>query len=318
MLATNAGALPGYDSASRVSVANLATLAVRAGGSGEWDSAQIDSLLGSTAAAFVSGSKFGIDVATGNTFSYGNDIGATQAAKGLVKSGSGTLTLSTTNSYTGATAVNGGILNITGSTASSSAVAVGGTSATGTPKLSGSGTINGAVTVKSAGVGGAAGILSAGDSTSSSKVGTLTMGNTLEFESGSIFEWDINANKSRSYRHGGHRLRQGDGKRQYHCSHRRHLQGCVRMRCHDHRSFLEHPNITQTWDIATIFGKSFTTGAFSPTVQTSTDVSPYGSFTISGTSLTWTAVPEPTSALVGLLITAGLLRRRRGGVMFKC
>jgi uncharacterized protein (TIGR03382 family) len=37
----------------------------------------------------------------------------------------------------------------------------------------------------------------------------------------------------------------------------------------------------------------------------------YGSFSISGSTLTWTAVPEPTSALAGLLITAGLLRRRR-------
>ena len=37
-----------------------------------------------------------------------------------------------------------------------------------------------------------------------------------------------------------------------------------------------------------------------------------GYFTFSGTStLNWTAVPEPTSALAGILITAGLLRRRR-------
>ena len=40
-------------------------------------------------------------------------------------------------------------------------------------------------------------------------------------------------------------------------------------------------------------------------------VSTYGSFSIDGSTLTWTAVPEPTSALAGLLITAGLLRRRR-------
>ena len=36
-----------------------------------------------------------------------------------------------------------------------------------------------------------------------------------------------------------------------------------------------------------------------------------GSFTINGSSLTWTAVPEPTSALAGLLLTTGLLCRRR-------
>jgi autotransporter-associated beta strand protein len=36
-----------------------------------------------------------------------------------------------------------------------------------------------------------------------------------------------------------------------------------------------------------------------------------GYFTITGNSLNWTAIPEPTSALAGLLIGAGLLRRRR-------
>ena len=36
-----------------------------------------------------------------------------------------------------------------------------------------------------------------------------------------------------------------------------------------------------------------------------------GSFTISGSSLTWTAVPEPSGVLAGMLLGAGLLRRRR-------
>ena len=36
-----------------------------------------------------------------------------------------------------------------------------------------------------------------------------------------------------------------------------------------------------------------------------------GQFSFTSNTLNWTAVPEPTSALAGLLITAGLLRRRR-------
>ena len=38
-----------------------------------------------------------------------------------------------------------------------------------------------------------------------------------------------------------------------------------------------------------------------------------GSFSLTGSTLNYnfTAVPEPTSALAGLLLTAGLLRRRR-------
>ncbi|MEO8617191.1 MAG: hypothetical protein ABI600_18785 [Luteolibacter sp.] len=34
-------------------------------------------------------------------------------------------------------------------------------------------------------------------------------------------------------------------------------------------------------------------------------------FTGGGKTLTWSAVPEPTSALAGVLIGTGLLRRRR-------
>jgi hypothetical protein len=41
------------------------------------------------------------------------------------------------------------------------------------------------------------------------------------------------------------------------------------------------------------------------------DVSTYGSFSISGTSLTWTAVPELSNVLIGGLLGACVLRRRR-------
>ncbi|MFM7180225.1 MAG: PEP-CTERM sorting domain-containing protein, partial [Verrucomicrobiales bacterium] len=37
----------------------------------------------------------------------------------------------------------------------------------------------------------------------------------------------------------------------------------------------------------------------------------YGYFTLSDSSLNWVAIPEPSTALGGLLLTAGLLRRRR-------
>ena len=44
---------------------------------------------------------------------------------------------------------------------------------------------------------------------------------------------------------------------------------------------------------------------------TQSSLNPGYAFSVSGTTLTWSAVPEPTSALAGLLIGAGLLRRRR-------
>jgi T5SS/PEP-CTERM-associated repeat protein len=38
-----------------------------------------------------------------------------------------------------------------------------------------------------------------------------------------------------------------------------------------------------------------------------------GSFTLSGATLSWQAIPEPSTALAGLLLAAGLMRRRRSG-----
>ena len=74
-------------------------------------------------------------------------------------------------------------------------------------------------------------------------------------------------------------------------------------------AFWSTPFVTRQWAMTSIFGSAFT-GAFS-TVETSGPVNPYGSFAINGSNLTYTAVPEPSSAFVGLLIGAGLLRRRR-------
>jgi len=44
---------------------------------------------------------------------------------------------------------------------------------------------------------------------------------------------------------------------------------------------------------------------------TPVDYSSYGSFSMAGNTLNWSAVPEPTSGLAGLLIVGGLLSRRR-------
>ena len=100
--------------------------------------------------------------ASAQTFS-----GVMSGAGSLIKSNTGTLTLSGTNTYTGTTTISGGTLNVTGAL-STGAVTVqsGGT-------LAGSGTIGGAVTVQSGGA-----IAPAGTLTTSSTVslaGTTSM-----------------------------------------------------------------------------------------------------------------------------------------------
>jgi fibronectin-binding autotransporter adhesin len=107
------------------------------------------------------------------------------AGGSLTKLGRGKLTLSKANTYTGVTTIDGGTLlvkNKTGSATGSNAVQVN----NGT--LGGTGKINGAVTVGNGSLSGA--ILLGGNSTKSP--GTLTINNTLTFNSLSTYKCVLN------------------------------------------------------------------------------------------------------------------------------
>ena len=107
------GTVPLYATSGKLSVAAGATLAVEVGGTGQWQSVNIDNLLTNTS-AFSTGSFLGIDT-TGGSFVYSTVIGDGThgpAAMGLVKLGTNSLTLSGNNSYTSGTSVTGGTLQL--------------------------------------------------------------------------------------------------------------------------------------------------------------------------------------------------------------
>jgi autotransporter-associated beta strand protein len=113
LLDTTTAALPGYAaslSASSVSVAPGGAFAIEAGAAtGEFAAGDVGNVLAS--AKFAASADLGIQVVSPQNFSYGASIGnSISGALGLVKLGGGTLTLGNSNSYSGGTIVNNGVL----------------------------------------------------------------------------------------------------------------------------------------------------------------------------------------------------------------
>jgi fibronectin-binding autotransporter adhesin len=158
---------PASWTATNLVVASGASAAFNVGGTGEFTSGDLDTLkaLGTAGGGFKSGAILGLDTtnASGGVFSYASAIANTNGGAnvvGLSKLGTGTLTLSGANTYSGATTVSAGVLNIQHATAL-------GNTATGTSVASGAALqIQGdiavgaeALTLSGLGVGGSGGAL---------------------------------------------------------------------------------------------------------------------------------------------------------------
>jgi fibronectin-binding autotransporter adhesin len=127
---SNTTALPGWDVAGRLAVAGGAALAV----GNSVNDAAVATLL-STGSNFQAGAAIGFDTTAGNR-TYATAIGDTaQGSLGLVKLGSGTLTLSGNSSYSGDTTISAGVLQI------SSGILPGAISGSGALTKLGSGTL---------------------------------------------------------------------------------------------------------------------------------------------------------------------------------
>ena len=104
---------------TNIVVSSGSTLALNAGGAGEFDSGSISTLvaLGTPTGGFRSGAKLGIDTTNaGGTFTYSSILANPNGGSNtlsLRKLGSGTLVLDQINTFTGGTAIESGSLKIT-------------------------------------------------------------------------------------------------------------------------------------------------------------------------------------------------------------
>jgi len=270
-----------------------------------------------------------LNPATGEAFTLGSQLANASGSitNSVLKTGAGTTTLTGTNTYSGTTALSNGTLFVNGSITGSGAVTVAAGTATGTPLAtlggSGNGTTTGMIggnvslTAESSSGFKNGGVLAPTAAASGTK---LSVAGTTTFGTGSIFEWDMSATTPGTdpgvvSNSGSYGQLAGTGA----------ISGSnavFKIVLGAGNTFADaFWNTNKSWDNvftgtgATNNLSSIFSSISNPDITFAANqgtVAGQGYFAFSGTStLSWTAVPEPTSALAGLLLGAGLMRRRR-------
>ncbi len=255
-----------------------------------------------------------LSISSGTLDLQGTDTVASLASTGgAITLGSGkTLTVTSNSSIGSSSTVSGGTLRASGGTLTFNSTSGNSSAVTieSSAKLTGTGTIGGATTIN------ASGTLAPTAQVSGSR---MTIGSTVNFTSNSIFQWDLNSGSSDP---GANALNIGSYGQ---LAATGAASGTSVFSIVSGGNYSDpFWNTNKRWDnifsaagltnlnsiFTTFSGTGLTTSGSGPTAIAT--AAGRGQFSFTGMTLQWTAVPEPASTLAGLLLGAGLLRRRRG------
>lgn len=237
---------------------------------------------------------FGNTGATTYTFTNASGTTGITGATEVVHNGTGRVVFNSANTYSGGTTVNSGTLVV--NTTTGSGTGTGTVTIANGARLEGSGIISGMTTIS-------------GTHAPGNSPGTQTFTDGIAYSASSIFEWELTANTTagRGTNWDAVDLTTGGTMTVDPAA----VFKLVLSNVDFTNSFWDS---TQTWNVFTATSPAIISSVFKNfQVTGGTGYNPsLGSFSMTDSgSLVWSAVPEPSSALVGLLLALGLARRRR-------
>jgi autotransporter-associated beta strand protein len=233
---------------------------------------------------------------TDSTFS-----GLLRADSNYQKVGTGQLTLTGASDYTGTTTVSAGTLALgaTGSIANTPTITVATGATLDVSAVSGGWTLGSGQTLRGTGLVEGPSTVSGSIAPGNSGIGTLNANGNVTWHSGVAWQFDLSSSDTTA----DQLAITGDFVRG---------TGAAGSFLFDFMG--STPKWAETYTLITFDSTDFVLGDFDLAGSIATlGAGSYSTsfFTLNGNSLTFTAIPEPGTAFAGLLLTAGLLRRRR-------